>query len=63
MKTFILSFRPVDIRCVANGADNIVNSERKECPQCKRGITTDSFNLMKFKVDLEIDTSNQTLFL
>ena len=44
-------------------ADNILDSKKKECPQCRGKITAQSFNLMKFNADLEIDTLNQKLFL
>ena len=44
-------------------ADNVFYSEKNECPQCKRGLAADSFNLMKFNDDLEIDTQNQMVFL
>ena len=44
-------------------ADNILDSKKKECPQCRGKITAQSFNLMKFNADLEIDTENQNVFL
>ena len=43
-------------------ADNLLES-KKECPQCKVKITADSFNLMKFNADLQIDARNQRVFL
>ena len=44
-------------------ADNILVSEKKDCPQCRRNITADSFNLMRFYADLEIVTHDQRIFL
>ena len=44
-------------------ADNILMSEKKECPRCRGYITADSFNLMKFNVDLEMNTQDQKVFL
>ena len=44
-------------------AEVILNSERKECPLCRERITSQSFNLMKFNADLEIDRENQIVFL
>ena len=43
-------------------ADYILDS-KKECPQCRERVTAQSFNLMKFNADLEIDTENQRVFL
>ena len=44
-------------------ADNILMSAKKDCPQCRRNITADSFNLMRFYADLEIVTQDQKIFL
>ena len=44
-------------------ADTIVESEKKECPQCREKITAQSFNLIRFNADLTIDTENQRVFL
>ena len=44
-------------------ADYILDSKKKECPQCRERVTAQSFNLMKFNADLEIDTENQRVFL
>ena len=44
-------------------ADNVLDSEKKECPQCREKITAQSFNLVKFNADLKIDTENQMVFL
>ena len=44
-------------------ADEILASEKKECPRCKGNITADSFNLMKFNADLELDVHEQNVFL
>ena len=44
-------------------ADGILDSEKKECPQCRGQITLQSFNLMNFNADLEVDTENQRVFL
>ena len=34
-------------------ADKLLVGEKKECPRCKRSITAESFNLMKFNADLD----------
>ena len=44
-------------------AEVILDSVKKECPLCRGRITAQSFNLMKFNADLEIDTENQLVFL
>ena len=44
-------------------SDNILDSKKKQCPQCRESITVQSFNLMKFNADLEIDRENQIVFL
>ena len=44
-------------------ADNILRSEKKECPRCRGNITGDSFNLMKFNADLQMVTQDQRVFL
>ena len=44
-------------------ADTLLLSVKKECPQCRGRVTSQSFNLMKFNADLEIDTENQIVFL
>ena len=44
-------------------AEVILDSVKKECPQCRESITVQSFNLMKFNADLEIDRENQIVFL
>ena len=44
-------------------ADNILMSEKKECPRCRGNITADSFDLMKFNADLELDSQDQNVFL
>ena len=43
-------------------ADKILRSAKKECPRCRESITAKSFNLMKFKSNLEM-SSVQTVFL
>ena len=43
-------------------ADNVLQS-KKECPQCRKRITAESFSLMKFNADLKIDTCKQKVFL
>ena len=44
-------------------ADKLLVGEKKECPQCRRNFTAESFNLMKFNADLELDSQHQTVFL
>ena len=44
-------------------ADNILVSEKKECPRCRGNITANSFDLMKFNADLELDSQDQKVFL
>ena len=44
-------------------ADNILVSEKKQCPRCRGNITAQSFRLMKFNADLAMETQNQTVFL
>ena len=44
-------------------ADNILKGTKKECPRCRGNITADSFYLMKFNADLEMETQHQTVFL
>ena len=44
-------------------ADNVLMSERKLCPFCRGSITVDSFNIMKFKTDLQMVTQDQRVFL
>ena len=43
-------------------AENVLQS-KKECPQCRKRITAESFSLMKFNADFKIDTCNQKVFL
>ena len=43
-------------------ADKILLSPKKECPRCRGSVTAKSFNLMKFKSNLEVN-SDQTVFL
>ena len=43
-------------------ADNIMMSTKKELLCCEENITAQSFNLMKFNADLNIDTQDQTVF-
>ena len=43
--------------------DNILRSEKKDCPRCRGKFTSDSFNLMKFDADLQIETQDQRVFL
>ena len=44
-------------------ADKIMRSKKKECPRCRGNVTADSFNIMKFNADLEIDNQDQRVFL
>ena len=44
-------------------ADNILNSEKKECPRCRGNINEKSFNLMKFNADLEMETQEESVYL
>ena len=44
-------------------ADNILKSTKKECPRCRGNITADSFSLMKFNADLQMEAQDQTVFL
>ena len=44
-------------------ADNILASNKKECPSCRGNIIPQSFHLMKFNEDLTVETSDQKLFL
>ena len=44
-------------------ADNIVESISKQCPCCRRKLTSDSYNLMKFNADLELDQQDQKVYL
>ena len=44
-------------------ADNILKSTKKECPRCRGNISGDSFNLMKFNAELEMETQDQRVFL
>ena len=44
-------------------ADNILVSDKRECPRCRGNITADSFDLMKFNADLEVDSQDQKVFL
>ena len=44
-------------------ADNILKSEKNECPRCKENVTATSFNLMKFNADLQMVTQYQRVFL
>ena len=44
-------------------ADNILKSTKKECPRCRGNITADSFNLMKFNADLEMEIQDREVFL
>ena len=44
-------------------ADNILKSAKKECPRCRGNITADSFNLMKFNADLEMEIQDHEVFL
>ena len=44
-------------------ADSILRSEKKECPLCRKIITVDSFNLMKFNDDFQMETQDQNVFL
>ena len=43
-------------------ADEISGSEKKECPQCRGNITTDSFELLRINSDLEVVLENQRIF-
>ena len=43
-------------------ADRILVSTKKECPRCRGSVTAESFNLMKFNTDLELD-QDQTVYL
>ena len=44
-------------------ADEILRSEKKDCPQCRGNILTDSFELLKINSDLEVVLENQVLYL
>ena len=44
-------------------ADNILVSEKKQCPRCRGNISAQSFRLMKFNADLAMETQKQTVFL
>ena len=44
-------------------ADGVLNSQKKECPQCRAKVTIGSFNLMKFNSKLEVKTQDQRVFL
>ena len=44
-------------------ADNILVSEKKECPSCRENFTTQSFDLMKFNEDLTVNFEDKRLFL
>ena len=44
-------------------ADNILVSEKKECPSCRGFITAQSFDLMKFNGDLTVNFEDKRLFL
>ena len=43
-------------------ADNILRSQKIECPRCRGNITADSFNLLKFNADLQMVTKDQKVF-
>ena len=44
-------------------ANNILMGTTKECPRCRGNITADSFNLMKFNTDLQMEAQDQRVFL
>ena len=44
-------------------ADNIMITKSKNCPQCVRSFTLQSFKLMKFNGDLEVNLQDQRVFL
>ena len=44
-------------------ADNILVSGKQECPRCRGNVTVDSFKLMKFNANLQMETQDQTVFL
>ena len=44
-------------------ADNILMCTKKECPRCRGSITADSFNLMKFNADVEMDNQDKRVYL
>ena len=43
-------------------ADKVLVSDKK-CPRCRVNITAESFNLMKFNADVEVDYQDQNVFL
>ena len=43
-------------------ADNVLVSKSRKCPQCMRNFNFDSFNLMKFSANLEVNVQNQRIF-
>ena len=43
-------------------ADEILLSEKKECPQCRGNITADSFELMKFNTDMMVESKGKKLY-
>ena len=44
-------------------ADEVLASEKNKCPRCRENVTADSFNLVKFNGDLEMDNLHQRVFL
>ena len=44
-------------------ADEVLASEKNKCPRCRENVTADSFNLVKFNGDLEMDNHHQRVFL
>ena len=44
-------------------ADNILVSEKKECPSCRGNFTSESFDLLKFNEDLTVNSEDRRLFL
>ena len=43
-------------------ADEILTRSKKDCPQCSEIVDLESFNLMKFNNDLEIDRQDQKIY-
>ena len=44
-------------------ADTILHSANKACPRCKECINAESFKLMRFNDNLEMETQDQNVFL
>ena len=44
-------------------ADNILASEKKECPQCRGNFTAQAFDLMEFNENLTVKYNDQKIFL